>query len=82
MQSALLEERKRFIIFRRFDMNRVINPIEESLLNDLIELYQSDLDDGEEHSDEHKDCLACSKKKILEVLKAHIDLVNSIPSRN
>jgi len=82
MQSAPLEGRKRFIIFRRFDMNRVINPIEESLLNDLIELYQSDLGDGEEHSNEHNDCLACSKKKILEVLKAHIDLVNSIPSRN
>jgi hypothetical protein len=63
-------------------MNRLTNPIEESLLNDLIELYESDLDDGDPHSDVHIDCLACSKKKILDVLKAHIDLVNSIPSKN
>lgn len=44
--------------------NQFINPIENSLLSDLVGLYQCDLE-REKHSRPHVRCLACSKGAIV-----------------
>jgi len=44
--------------------NQFINPIEDSLLEDLVGLYRCDLK-REKHSLLHVRCLACSKQAII-----------------
>jgi hypothetical protein len=44
--------------------NQFINPIEDSLLEDLVGLYRCDLM-REKHSLLHVRCLACSKQAII-----------------
>lgn len=52
---------------------RYINPIERSLLNDLVGLYTCDLS-TEEHLPEHELCLACSKEAIVRAILAYQSL--------
>lgn len=57
-------------------MDQISNPVEQNLLNDLINLYTSDLD-AEIHSYRHLDCLACSKRAIVNVLSRHTALIST-----
>jgi hypothetical protein len=41
-----------------------INLVEKGLLDDLVDLYTSDLR-THEHSYDHVDCIACAKKEIV-----------------
>lgn len=45
-------------------MDQFINPIERSLLNDLIGLYSCDLTREQHHSD-YAQCIACAKAAII-----------------
>lgn len=60
----------------RKTMNQFINPIEESLLTDLVSLYSSDLQ-IQAHTDCHERCSACSKQQIIEVINRHRNLKRS-----
>jgi hypothetical protein len=50
-----------------------INPIERSLLADLIGLYACDLR-REPHRDNHIDCIACSKQEIIRAIERYREL--------
>jgi hypothetical protein len=52
---------------------RFINPIERSLLTDLVDLYNCDLS-TEEHLPVHELCLACSKEAIVKAILAYQSL--------
>jgi len=52
---------------------RFINPIERSLLTDLVGLYTCDLS-TEEHLPAHELCLACSKEAIVKAIVAYQSL--------
>lgn len=52
---------------------RFINPIERSLLTDLVGLYTCDLT-TEEHLPAHTLCLACSKEAIVRAILAYQSL--------
>lgn len=52
---------------------RFINPIERSLLTDLVGLYTCDLT-TEEHLPAHELCLACSKEAIVKAILAYQSL--------
>ena len=52
---------------------RLINPIERSLLTDLVSLYTCDLS-TEEHLPAHELCLACSKEAIVKAIVAYQSL--------
>ena len=52
---------------------RFINPIERSLLTDLVGLYTCDLE-TEEHLPAHALCLACSKEEIVRAILAYQSL--------
>jgi len=52
---------------------RFINPIERSLLTDLVDLYTCDLS-TEEHLPVHELCLACSKEAIVKAILAYQSL--------
>ena len=52
---------------------RFINPIERSLLTDLVSLYTCDLS-TEEHLPAHELCLACSKEAIVKAIVAYQSL--------
>lgn len=52
---------------------RFINPIERSLLSDLVGLYTCDLS-TEVHLPLHGQCLACSKEAIVEAILAYQSL--------
>jgi hypothetical protein len=46
-------------------VDQLINPIENSLLLDLLGLYRCDLSRGK-HSLRHSRCVACSKQAIID----------------
>ena len=50
-----------------------INPIEQSLLCDLVGLYSCDLN-RELHQETHERCIACSKQAILQAIAHYRDL--------
>ena len=50
-----------------------INPIERSLLADLVDLYTCDLT-VEKHKPAHGQCLACSKESIVRAILTYQDL--------
>lgn len=50
-----------------------INPIERSLLTDLVDLYTCDLT-VEKHEPSHGHCLACSKEAIVQAILTYQDL--------
>ncbi|MDQ5937418.1 MAG: hypothetical protein QG574_4777 [Cyanobacteriota bacterium erpe_2018_sw_21hr_WHONDRS-SW48-000092_B_bin.40] len=50
-----------------------INPIERSLLTDLVDLYTCDLT-VEKHEPSHGQCLACSKEAIAQAILTYQDL--------
>lgn len=50
-----------------------INPIERSLLTDLVDLYTCDLT-VEKHEPSHEHCLACSKEAIVQAILSYQDL--------
>ena len=50
-----------------------INPIERSLLTDLVDLYTCDLS-VEKHEPSHGHCLACSKESIVRAILTYQDL--------
>ena len=50
-----------------------INPIERSLLADLVDLYTCDLT-VEKHKPAHGQCLACSKEAIVQAILTYQDL--------
>ena len=50
-----------------------INPIERSLLSDLLGLYTCDLE-RERHLPGHARCLACSKEDIIRAISRYIAL--------
>ena len=52
---------------------RFINPIERSLLTDLVGLYTCDLS-TEKHLPAHELCLACSKEAIVKAIVAYQSL--------
>ena len=52
---------------------RFINPIERSLLTDLVSLYTCDLS-TEDHLPVHELCLACSKEAIVRAILAYQSL--------
>ena len=52
---------------------KFINPIESSLLSDLVELYTCDLT-REKHLPGHLSCLACSKQDIIRAILRYKDL--------
>lgn len=53
--------------------NKYINPIERSLLNDLVDLYTCDLT-VEKHRPSHGQCLACSKESIVRAILTYQSL--------
>lgn len=50
-----------------------INPIECSLLADLVGLYTCDLK-REQHRDSHINCIACSKQEIIRAIERYREL--------
>ncbi|CAN5535418.1 hypothetical protein BH11CYA1_BH11CYA1_49020 [soil metagenome] len=50
-----------------------INPIEQSLLDDLVSLYSCDLS-RERHKKSHARCLACSKEAIIRAILHYREL--------
>ncbi len=52
---------------------KFINPIESSLLSDLVDLYTCDLT-REKHLPGHLRCLACSKQDIIKAILRYKDL--------
>lgn len=48
-------------------MQQFINPVEFSLLNDLVVLYRDDLI-RQQHLACHDGCLACSKEQVIAVI--------------
>lgn len=50
-----------------------INPIEQSLLCDLVGLYSCDLV-SELHQEQHERCIACSKQGILQAIAHYREL--------
>lgn len=55
---------------------QLTNPIEQSLLKEVTTLYASDLL-TESHSNQHMDCLACSKRLIIDIITSHQDLIQT-----
>lgn len=51
-------------------MEQFINPIERSLLTDLVGLYTDDLA-SEGHAESHHECLACAKQAIIDAIAAY-----------
>lgn len=53
--------------------DKFINPIERSLLNDLVDLYTCDLT-REAHLPGHFHCIACSKEEIIRAILHYREL--------
>jgi hypothetical protein len=56
-------------------MNKFINPIENSLLQDIMYLYSCDLE-REAHTSGHLECLACSRLAIVDTINRHNNLID------
>jgi hypothetical protein len=57
-------------------MQQFTNPIEQNLLKDIVSLYSCDLE-TEIHSYLHLQCLACSKRAVINVVSRHLRLIES-----
>jgi hypothetical protein len=55
-------------------MNQFSNPIENSLLQDILHLYACDLE-RDAHTGGHFECLACSRLAIIDAINQHNNLI-------
>lgn len=56
-------------------MKQVINPIESSVLQDIVNLYLDDLK-SDQHASEHTCCIACARTAIVEAISNYRSLDN------
>ncbi len=55
-------------------MEHIFNVIEQSLLEDITGLYESDLN-SETHSYLHMQCIACSKRAVVNIIARHRQII-------
>jgi len=52
------------------------NAIEQNLLKEIVSLYSCDLE-TEYHSYRHLDCLACSKRAVINIISRHLTVIKN-----